>query len=198
VFARLDQSFGWTGKRRTTVLQTSAETLAGRASWAVEGIRGRSRVRPHKTDPPESTREAPPDGAIPRDLAGSFEVSLPSVPDAPAAARLAVSAWMAGHVSETMLADAQLLVVELVTNSVRHAEAPADAVISIRARASVDGVRLEVEDGGRTGSVARRAPDLQNGGGFGLNVVERLSARWGVNRDAGTRVWADLAFPAAA
>lgn len=155
-------------------------------------------MRPQQTDPPDSTREAPAGGATPGDLVGWFEVSLPSVPDAPAAARMAVSAWMAGHVSETVLADAQLLVVELVSNSVRHAEAPADAVISVRARASLDGVRLEVEDGGRTGSIARRAPDVENGGGFGLNVVERLSARWGVNRDAGTRVWAELAFPAAA
>jgi serine/threonine-protein kinase RsbW len=152
-------------------------------------------MRPQQTDPPESAREAPPRGAIPSDLAGWFEVSLPSVPDAPTAARMAVSAWMAGHVSETMLADAQLLVVELVTNSVRHAEVPADAVISVRARAGVGVMRLEVDDDGRTGSVARRAPDLQNGGGFGLNVVERLSARWGVDRDAGTRVWAELAFP---
>ena len=57
--------------------------------------------------------------------------------------------------------------------------------------------RLEVEDDGRTGSIARRAPDLQDGGGFGLNVVEMLSARWLVNRDAGTRVWAGIAFAAA-
>jgi anti-sigma regulatory factor (Ser/Thr protein kinase) len=68
---------------------------------------------------------------VPSDLAGPFEVTLPSALDAPAAARVAVSAWMAGHVSEAMLADAQLLVVELVTNSVRHADAPADAVISV-------------------------------------------------------------------
>jgi anti-sigma regulatory factor (Ser/Thr protein kinase) len=154
-------------------------------------------MRPQQTDSPESTRECLPQAVVPSDLTGPFEVTLPSAPGAPAAARVAVSAWMAGHVSETMLADVQLLVVELVTNSVRHADAPADAVVSVRARASVGVVRLEVEDDGRTGSIARRAPDLQNGGGFGLNVVERLSARWGVNRDAGTRVWAELAFPAA-
>ena len=154
-------------------------------------------MRPQQTDPPASRPEAPPRGATPTDLAGRLEVSLPSVPDAPAAARLAVRAWMAGHVSETMLIDAQLLVVELVTNSVRHADVPADAVISVRARAGVDVVRLEVDDDGRTGSIVRRAPDLHNGGGFGLNVVEDLSARWGVDRDAGTRVWAELAFPPA-
>ena len=90
--------------------------------------------------------------------------------------------------------DMRLLVSELVTNSVRHADAPPDALVSVRARVSVDGVRLEVEDDGRTGSIARRVPDLQKGGGFGLNVVERLSARWGVDRDAGTRVWAEIAF----
>jgi len=154
-------------------------------------------LRPQKMDAPESPREAPPRGAVPTDLAGPFEVTLPSAPHAPAAARVAVRGWMAGQVNETVLADAQLVVVELVTNSVRHADAPADAVVSVRARVSVEVVRLEVEDDGRTGSIARRAPDLQRGGGFGLNVVEILSARWGVNRDARTRVWAEIAFPAA-
>jgi anti-sigma regulatory factor (Ser/Thr protein kinase) len=104
---------------------------------------------------------------------------------------------MAGHVSETMLADAQLLVVELVANSVRHGNAPPDAVVRVRAQIGADVVLLEVEDRGTAGSVARRAPDLEHGGGFGLHVVEALSRRWGVNRDAGTRVWAELAFPAA-
>jgi hypothetical protein len=79
---------------------------------------------------------------------------------------------MAGHVTETMLADAQLLVVELVANSVRDADAPADAVVSVRAQVAADVLRLEVEDRGSSGSIARRAPDLQHGGGFGLNLVE--------------------------
>jgi serine/threonine-protein kinase RsbW len=154
-------------------------------------------MRPHDTVQQASTREAPPPGAVPSDLAGPFEVTLPGRPQAPSDARAALSAWMAGHVSETMLADAQLLVVELVANSVRHAEVPADAVVRVRAQIRAGVVRLEVEDRGSTGAIARRAPDLQGeGGGFGLNVVEMLSARWGVNRDAGTRVWAELAFRA--
>jgi serine/threonine-protein kinase RsbW len=154
-------------------------------------------MRPRQTVPAESAREASPPGAMASDLAGPFEVMLPAALDAPAAARVAVSAWMAGHVSETTLADAQLLVAELVTNSVRHADARTDAVVSVRAQVRAGVVRLEVEDHGSTGSIARRAPDLQHGGGFGLNVVEMLSARWGVNRDVGTRVWAEIAFPAA-
>jgi serine/threonine-protein kinase RsbW len=154
-------------------------------------------MRPQQSDRRQPARAAPPPCAAPSDFAGTFGVTLSSAPDAPAAARAAVSVWLAGRVSETMLADAQLLVGELVTNSVRHADASADAVVTVRARVSVGVVRLEVEDGGRTGLIARRAPDLRDGGGFGLNVVETLSARWGVNRDAGTRVWAEIAFAAA-
>ena len=58
-------------------------------------------------------------------------------------------------------------------------------------------VRLEVEDPGRGGVIAPRAPDL--GGGFGLNLVQELSERWGLERVAagGTRVWAQLALASA-
>ena len=103
---------------------------------------------------------------------------------------------MAGHVSEAVLGDSLLLVSELVANSVRHADAPAGAVVRVRADVRADVLRLEVGDRGSGGSIARRAPDLERGGGFGLNVVDTLSRRWGVHRDAGTRVWAELAFRA--
>jgi serine/threonine-protein kinase RsbW len=95
-----------------------------------------------------------------------------------------------------MLTDAQLLVGELVANSVRHADAPRDATIRVRADVRADVLYLEVEDRGNGGSITRRAPDFEDGGGFGLNGVEVLSRRWGVNRDAGTRVWTELTFPA--
>ena len=63
----------------------------------------------------------------------------------------------------------------------------------MRAEVRGDVLRLEVADRGGGGSIARRTPDLDHGGGFGLHVVEVLSRRWGVNRDAVTRVWAELA-----
>ena len=148
-------------------------------------------MRPQQ-DSPGPARKAFRRGAVRRDVAGVLEVTLPSAAGAPAAARAAVSAWVAGRVSELVLADAQLLVVELVTNSVRHARAPADAVITVRVRVCADVVRVEVEDDGRTQPIARRDPDMQDGGGFGLNLVEGLSVRWGVERTAGTRVWADI------
>jgi anti-sigma regulatory factor (Ser/Thr protein kinase) len=103
---------------------------------------------------------------------------------------------MAGHISDPLFSDTQLVVAELVANSVRHADAPADAVITVRAEVRGDILRLEVADRGDGGSIARRTPDLHYGGGFGLHLVEVLSRRWGVNRGAGTRVWAELDFAA--
>jgi serine/threonine-protein kinase RsbW len=155
-------------------------------------------MRPHHTAPPQPTRDGPPPGPFLSDLVGPFEVTLGASLDAPVAARAAVAAWMAGHVAETTLADAQLLVVELVTNSVRHADAPGDAVVSVRAEIRGDALRVEVEDRGSGGSIARRAPDMQHGGGFGLNVVDAISRHWGVDRDPGTRVWAEIGIRAVA
>lgn len=149
-------------------------------------------MRPDHAAPLPPMRDAPPAGPFPADLVGPFEITLSPALDAPAVARAAVAAWMAGHVDETTLADAQLLVVELVANSVRHADTPADAALRVRGEIRGDVLRLQVEDCGSGGSVARRIPDLQDGGGFGLNIVEAVSRRWGVNRTAGTRVWAEI------
>lgn len=149
-------------------------------------------MRPHQSVPPQPTRSMAPLRAV----LDPFEVTLALGLDAPAAARAAVTRWMTGHVSRTMLADAQLLVSELVGNSVRHSDAAGDAVVSVRAHVLADVLVLEVHDRGTGGSIARRAPDLQLGGGFGLNVVDALSQRWGVDRDTGTRVWVELAFSA--
>src|SRR3954454_16742966 len=153
-------------------------------------------MRPYHMAGPQPTPAAPPSHSLPGDLARRFEVTLAAAIDAPAIARAGVTAWIAGHVGETMLADIQLLVGELVANSVRHADAPEDAVVSVRAEIRRDALHLAVEDGGSSGSITRRAPDLQHGGGFGLNLVDGLSRRWGVDRDAGTRVWAEIGIPA--
>ena len=151
---------------------------------------------PDPTSAAERTPAASPPGAVATARGAPVELTLPTAIDAPAAARMAISAWMAGHMSDTLLADAQLVVAELVANSVRHADAPADAVITVRAEVRGDILRLEVADRGNGGSIARRPPDLHHGGGFGLHLVEVLSRRWGVNRGAGTRVWAELDFAA--
>jgi anti-sigma regulatory factor (Ser/Thr protein kinase) len=128
---------------------------------------------------------------------GPFELDVAATLAAPATARAAVSAWITDHVSDAMLVDVHLLVGELVANSVLHPDVADGASISVRAEIIADVLRLEVGDCGSTGAIVTRAPDLAAGGGFGLNVVELLSRRWGVNRDAGTQVWAEIPFAAA-
>jgi anti-sigma regulatory factor (Ser/Thr protein kinase) len=133
-------------------------------------------------------------GPVSNGSAAPLELRLAAGLNAPAAARAAVPAWLADHLTAPMLTDVELLVGELVANSVRHADAPADALVSVRVHVETDAVRLEVWDAGSSGLIARREPDLKYGGGFGLNLVEELSRRWGVSRDSGTQVWAELAF----
>jgi hypothetical protein len=55
-------------------------------------------------------------------------------------------------------------------------------------------VRVGVHDSGSDAVIAAQPPDLDTGRGFGLNLVQMLSERWGVERLAagGTQVWAQF------
>jgi anti-sigma regulatory factor (Ser/Thr protein kinase) len=112
---------------------------------------------------------------------------------APRAARQAVADCVADQVTPTVLADAKLLISEMVSNSVRHSAAAGQAVV-VRVGVERTLLRLEVEDSGSAGAIAPRAPDLNNGGGLGLQLVHELSERWGIERATGrgTRIWAHL------
>jgi anti-sigma regulatory factor (Ser/Thr protein kinase) len=81
--------------------------------------------------------------------------------------------------------DAQLLVSELVSNSVRHAGLGRDDLIRVTADWSGDRLRVHVRDGsgpGRASPVVgsiRPAPGAESG--WGLYVVDRLASRWGTS-----------------
>jgi anti-sigma regulatory factor (Ser/Thr protein kinase) len=81
----------------------------------------------------------------------------------------------------------ELAVSELVTNAILHGR----GLIDIRLSVDGDRIRLEVGDqGGGTPAVQPRATPADVAGGWGLNLVERLSDRWGYAQDGGvTRVW---------
>jgi anti-sigma regulatory factor (Ser/Thr protein kinase) len=121
-------------------------------------------------------------------------VRLPCDVRAPGAARIVVAQGLGDRVAAGVLQSAQLLVSELVSNSVRHSGAGAEDAVIVRVGLSRTLVRLEVEDPGRGGVIAPRPPDLDSGGGFGLQLVQALSERWGLERvaDGGTLVWAQL------
>jgi anti-sigma regulatory factor (Ser/Thr protein kinase) len=128
-----------------------------------------------------------------------FELVIEAGPGAPSAARRAITAALAHRVADPVIANAQLLMSELVTNSVRHSRMPDGDELIVRLRMWQDGCRLEVEDPGHDGVIAPQSPDLVEGGGIGLNLVQSLSERWGLMRaaDGPTRVWAQLKCGAA-
>ncbi len=100
--------------------------------------------------------------------------------------------WLGGHVDDTILDDAVLLISELVTNSVRHAGAAAGTPLLVTAELTADVLRLEVGDTGQGRAIARRAPDVEHGSGFGLHLIDSLAARWGIDHVGGTQVWCEL------
>ena len=111
---------------------------------------------------------------------------LPADVQAPALARQAVRRELHDSLGTDELADIQLMVSELVTNSVLHSAPRAgdvtlevDANHPIRVMVSDRGDEFSLDHGGGTG-------------GWGLALVERLSDRWGLARGDGTRVWFEM------
>src|SRR4051812_13326087 len=101
-----------------------------------------------------------------RAAAGALSsVRLPCDVRAPGAARIVVAQRLQNRVAAGVLERAQLLVSELVTNSVRHSGAGREDAVLVRVLLSRAMIRLEVEDAGRGGVIAPRPPDLD--GGFG-------------------------------
>ena len=122
-----------------------------------------------------------------------YELRIALDTGAPGAARDFVVACLERRVVASALDSAQLIVSELVTNSFRHSGAPMDEVI-ISVALMPDRLRIGVQDSGTDAVIAAQPADPVTGGGFGLNLVQMLSQRWGVERLAGggTQVWAQL------
>jgi anti-sigma regulatory factor (Ser/Thr protein kinase) len=91
------------------------------------------------------------------------------------------------------LDDVRLVVSELVTNSVRHAGLSPDEQISLTVVISDGSVRGRVCDPGpgfEKPSEPRPRTDLS--GGWGLPILERISDRWGVERNGCACVWFEI------
>jgi anti-sigma regulatory factor (Ser/Thr protein kinase) len=85
-----------------------------------------------------------------------------------------------------------LLGSELVNNAVRHGGADEHERIGVAIWATADGVGMEVSDTGLGFAPGGRVEPIDEPGGWGLVLVESMSARWGVVRDRRTRVWFEL------
>jgi transcriptional regulator with XRE-family HTH domain len=118
-----------------------------------------------------------------------LEKALVANKKAPKAARDAV-AFVAGDLEADSLRDAQLLISELVTNSVTHGTPRRGRKVAILIDVNRTRLRVDVTDSGTD------APQLKAGqddAGFGLRIVEELAGRWGTSRVPGGNVtWFDL------
>jgi anti-sigma regulatory factor (Ser/Thr protein kinase) len=121
----------------------------------------------------------------------AIRMSLPASASSATTARSEMTRRLATRVSGGALDDVRLLVTELITNALRHAGLRPGDEIGLKAELSGGTVRIEVRDPGRDGPVAMGPPGEQ-GGGYGLYLVERLTSRWGVEAHDGTMVWAEL------
>jgi anti-sigma regulatory factor (Ser/Thr protein kinase) len=112
--------------------------------------------------------------------------------DGPAQARDYVSAaFRAAGYSEQQIGDASLMVSELVTNGIRHAERPPSDLIGIVVSSLPAFMRVEVSDRGG-GGAAILEQTTGRIGGWGLVLVDRLSDRWGTISGPPHVVWFEL------
>ena len=117
-------------------------------------------------------------------------VDVPLDARAPAAARNAVRAVLSGWrlTDRDWLNCTTVVVSELVTNAVRHG----GGCLAVQVSAHDRQVTVKVADGS---SVAprRREAGRDDLGGRGVQIIEALTERWGVEEhEGGKRVWALL------
>jgi anti-sigma regulatory factor (Ser/Thr protein kinase) len=111
---------------------------------------------------------------------------------APARARAAVSRRCEPLGLDASLAQSlTLLVSEVVSNAVRHSggdpAAPIELVVSI----DDEKIRVSVTDAGN-GFVPRPRDPGSTSDGYGLYLLEKVAARWGVESEGDTKVWFEL------
>ena len=116
----------------------------------------------------------------------SFE--LAGGPYAVTAARLAL-ADLESQLETSVAFDVRLLVSELVTNSVQHAQVAAEDSIVLAVSFTDRCVRVEVRDDGPGFEPPSAPPPEDADAGWGLFLVEQLADAWGVE---GKTVWFEI------
>ncbi len=119
-----------------------------------------------------------------------FEVRLPHTPEAVPRARRALE--RVDGVDDLTMRNAKLLVSELVTNSVRHVATGMTEDIVLVVDCEEGRLRVEVLDHGPGFVFRPRVPGQDPGSGWGLHMLSTIASRWGVETDAGARVWFEL------
>jgi anti-sigma regulatory factor (Ser/Thr protein kinase) len=116
---------------------------------------------------------------------------LPAGPDSvPRARHLTAQRLEELHVNDAgVLATAELLVSELVSNVIKHT----DSRPTLRVSRDDQLVRIEVADDEPAGVPLERDVDVEAEHGRGLLLVSALASAWGYDRsDDGKRIWVEL------
>lgn len=119
----------------------------------------------------------------------SHQSVFPAEPMSAALARDFVCRHLVAHHLRHLVEDVRLVVSELATNAVAHAQTPFIVTLS-----SANGsVLLDIQDES-TSAAVRSAPDAMDMSGRGLMIVELLSQEWGTSTDAHgfKSVWASF------
>lgn len=118
-----------------------------------------------------------------------FTFQFPSVPDAAAQARATLDVFER-ILAPAVLEDLQLVVSELVTNSVQHGpQQPITLRIAVDPQGVVRGEVVDEGDGERARLEMTTEPTLD--GGWGLYLVDKVANAWGVHPGS-THVWFEL------
>ncbi len=117
-----------------------------------------------------------------------LEATLPAGPRGPATARAALTRWLTGQVPGEVLFDARVLASELVAHSGGATDLPETASLRLAVELRDDALRVDVRHpgGSRPGAPSPLA------GGLGLQLVEALANRWGVDDVGGSHLWFEV------
>ena len=112
-------------------------------------------------------------------------------PRAPRTARRALDPMLAA-IGDDALDRLQLLVTELVTNSLKHGSLATSDEIVLDVYLNGDAVYAEVHDNGV--EFTPRQPNLDpiRASGWGLWLLDKLTTRWGIDNHAGTTAWFEM------
>lgn len=119
-------------------------------------------------------------------MAQAIERRLPVGPTAPAQARQLVHDMPLGADAR---ASVELIISELVTNTVRHGDSAPGGELSVQLRREGERVRGRVCGHGPAFTWVAHDPELEEPGGLGLMIVDRMSDRWGITRNSKVCVW---------
>jgi len=126
-----------------------------------------------------------------RSRAPTVAEQLDPDPKAPGVARRALDT-LAPSIGNEALERLQLLVSELVTNSVKHGALGRADAIALDVYVEDESVYVEVHDDGVGFTPGLPDANPERGSGWGLWLLEQMTARWGIENHAGTTAWFEM------